>query len=690
MPYDFDRLTNGKVEEDDIEIETGFGSSIYSTLAEAFHSIYYIIFSGREWTSRFEDRLAAANMSTTADLWISGAFAIGCIVGGSVAVLTMFLALVGVLPVLYPTFDLQFLPAPEVAETIVTGVGIVLGILLYTGIAAFIGVIAGGGVAITIPYMKARQRDRQIGLVQSDAVSFMHALAVSGMSSMEIFKAVGESGSVYGEFSVEFKRIVAQVEHRNTDFRTAVQNVANTTPNDGLRKFLVGMLSTLGAGGDIIIHLETAKDRQRASHERQLETVTDYIRMLGEAYTVMMLAPMLLVIILIIMAVTGQPRMDLLFVTIYGVLPLINIAYGFLVSSVKIDEVGDGYLRAEDGSIPGRRGDNPFDLETVEEYLDQDPVFGQIYQKEAESRLFNYIVNNPLSFFIEYPKYLFAITVPITLIGWVVLYTLGLFTLTSEAITTEPLQQTVTWFYWPLFANLLPFAIFYEYREKKRTGILDTLAEDFRNLAEINDTGLPLTESMREVAGTGQSKLAEEFGIMYKKLQMGKPMQLSLLEFNNKYHIPRLARQLKILEQAQKVSTHIGDVLTTAAETAEYQSRLMEKRAAKMTIQLVIIEGAFIVFLLIMGGMDVALLNFASDIIGSEGGNAIADGGSINPVLLKMAFIHAALFQGFFSGLLGGYVKNNDLGRGVKYALFNITLVLIVWVTVPYIEPFIQ
>jgi flagellar protein FlaJ len=688
MSYDFDRLTSGGFEEDDVAVETGFGKSVYGALAEAFHSVYLLIFGGRDWTNRFEDKLAAANISTTADLWLSGAFAIGCIVGGAVSLFSILLAFFGVLPVFAPTFTLGYLPAPEFFNSAVGLLGAFLGVMVYAGFGAGVGVIVGGGIAVLIPYLRAWKRGRQIKLVKPDAVSFMYSLSMSGMGQMDVFRATAKAEDQYGEFSVEFKRIVHQVDHLNSDFRSAVENVASTTPNDDMAKFLTGMISTLGSGGSLDTYLENAQRRERESRKQQLETIVDYMRAFGQAYMTLMIAPMLMVIMLVLMAAIGSRRMVLLFATVYFIIPVLNIIYALLISSVKIDEVGDGYMRNEDDSIAGKTSNNPFEFATVEKYLGEDPVFRQIQQKEAERRIINYVINNPFGFFIQYPKYLFMITVPVALLGWGVLYTLGLFTPTYEAITTQPLTQTLTWFFWPIFVTLLPFSLFYEYREHARSGIMDTLSEDLLKLAEINKQGQPLPEAMREVAAGSQSKLSKEFGIMYKKLQMGTPMTHSLKEMNNKYKIPRLARQLKILEQAQEVSTHITQVLQTVAETAEYQQRIEEKRQSKMKLQVYIIEGAFIVFLLIMAGMDAAVVDVISGLV--DGGNdVISDGDPVDPTILTMVFIHAALVQGFCSGILSGYVKTSDLARGVKLALFNAVLVLVTWLALPYVKPMV-
>jgi flagellar protein FlaJ len=688
MDYEFDRTTEGQIDED-VDVATGFGSSLFGALAESFHGVYYSLFSGLDWTDRFQDRLAAANISTTADLWISGAFAVGAIVGGSLASLFALLAVVGLLPLPVPSFSPEIVSVPETVQTAIEVLGSLLGVVTYSALGGFLGFVGGGGVAVLVPYLRSRSRKRRINLVMPDGVAYMHALGVSGMNEMEIFQAISEAEDSYGEFAKETRRITYKTRHLNYDFRTAVREVAETSPSDEYRQFLYGFLSTLGAGGSVVNYLENQKEKKQNEREQRMEGITDYIQVLGQGYTVGVLLPMLLVIVLIIGVLIGQPNDALLLMTIYLLIPIINIAFGIMVSSIQIDSIANGYLRDDDGKIPGRRGGSPFDPGTEIEFLGDDPIFEQLYRKETESRLVGYFFENPYGFFRQYPKYSILVTAPIAILGYVALLVSGQLAVTPQTFVDEPVYQTILWFYWPLVSVLIPYAILYSLSERDRKQIMSTLADDFRALAEYNNQRNTLPEAMKEVGANSKSKLAEEFATMYKKLQIRQPISHSLLEFNNKYHIPELARQVKILEQTQNISSHIGDVIETAAKNAEYQQLVHERRKSKMKVYYYIIEGTFLVFVLIMLGIDVALVDFAQTQLSGADELLGQGSSSLNTSYLSMLFLHAALLQGFFGGMLGGYIKHDDIRRGVTPAFVNATIVVLAWATMPYYQEMI-
>jgi flagellar protein FlaJ len=611
------------------------------------------------------------------------------LIGGVVTILTAILALAGILPLFVPALNLEFLPYANAAEQFIAVLGQLLGVLTYAGLGGLIGLMTGGGIAILIPYSRARGRNRNIGLVLPAGVYYMHALAVSGMSKSEIIQRASEAEDNYGEFAAEMKRISYKINIQHKDFQTAVREVAESTPNPDLKQFLVGMISTLGSGGEIVQYLENQKKEQQNVRERQLENVSDYIRMFGEMYTVSILLPMLLVIVLIIMALVGQPNTALMLITVYALIPLINIAFGVMIASVKIDDMADGYIRASDGSIPGRVSGSPFNPDTELEYLGEDPIFEHIYRQETESKFVDYVFREPVRFFKQYPKYVLFLTFPIALIGLGILGAVDQLALSWTEFTNEPIKQTAYWVYWPAVSILLPYTILFEYNEHTRSGILDTLADDFRALADYNSNGVPLPDAMRDVAENSNSKLANEFGIIYNKLSMRKPLEESLLEFNNKYRIPESARQVIVLRETQAVSTRIDSVLRTAAETAQYQQQAIDDRLSKMKAQFFIIQGVFFIFILIIAGMDIFLIDFAQNTL--EGSEEVFSGfQNVTASWFTTIFLHAALFQGICGGLLGGFVKSDRVEKGLKYALINATLVMLVWGLMPIYEPALQ
>ena len=119
----------------------------------------------------------------------------------------------------------------------------------------------------------------------------------------------------------------------------------------------------------------------------------------------------------------------------------------------------------------------------------------------------------------------------------------------------------------PICVNILPLAIFHSRSPVAAGGARESLGESPK-LAGANDTETTLLESVRVVSETSTGKLSEEFAPMYAKVNYGNSLR-GAPEAQNKYHIPRLARTVKLISEAQETSSHIQQVLSTAATTSE-------------------------------------------------------------------------------------------------------------------------
>ncbi len=140
------------------------------------------------------------------------------------------------------------------------------------------------------------------------------------------------------------KSIVQETEYFDTDYRTAVREPALLTPSDELSQFLTDMLSIVNSGGNMEQFLDDKKEKHLRTAKQEQEMTLETLELFGEMYMTLSLFPLLLIIILVIMSMLGQAQQSLLYATVYGLIPLTGVGFLVLVSTVKQDEPGDGYL----------------------------------------------------------------------------------------------------------------------------------------------------------------------------------------------------------------------------------------------------------------------------------------------------------------------------------------------------------
>ncbi|AQL41620.1 flagella assembly protein j [Halorientalis sp. IM1011] len=674
-----------------LDTRSGGTVSSTSTLGDTFYPLYESLFDDEgDFVNSVENKLAQARMPQNVELFLSRALGVGALAGltlwivGSLLGYLIFALFLPDAPVLLGLSESQI---PEIMlqlkiPFLVFVTGIVFGL---------IGFGIGFGSMVSIPYFRAGARKREINVLLSDSISFMYALSVGGLNQLEILQAMARADDTYGEVSKEFQSIVLETEYFDTDYRTAIRNQALQTPSDELAQFLTDMLSIVDSGGDMTGFLEDQKEKHMRTAKQEQEQVLETMELFGEMYMTLSLFPLLLIIILVIMSMMGNSQQFLLLGTVYGLIPLTGIGFLVLVSTVTQDEIGDGYLRPEGGrdDVVVRQGLDVLNLGLVEKYTGNYGVFEKIKGRERSHELTE-ILRKPHIFFRDNPTVVLALTVPFSIIALVLSVLYGFAPLSPEGFVDNPVGSTFFWFYVPLYINFVPLMIFYEWNVRSRRGVVSQLSENLRKLSSANDTGMTLLESLNVVSETSSGKLADEFETMYAKVNYGTNLKDAMREFNNKYHIPRVARTVKLISKAQEASSQIEDVLTTAAQASENQDDIDRDRKSRTRMQVVIIIMTYLTLLGVMALLKTQFLDVMSGLTNQVSGGSSSSaaagggqfGGGVDTGLLSVLFFHAVTLQAVLSSFIAGYIREVDLISGVKFAVILPTIALVTWMAV--------
>ena len=652
-------------------------------LADTFYPLSRWLFDeDSDFVGNLERKLAEARMAQTVELYLSKALAVGVIVGLVLWAIGTALGWALVRFVITEPPILLGLPLPEPYLSTVNALKLPFLILFSGLLLGSIGFGTGFGGMVAKPYLDADARKREINVLLSDSVSFMYALSVGGLNQLEILEAMARADDTYGEVAKEFRSIVLETEYFDTDYRTAIRNQAMQTPSEELSQFLTDMLSIINSGGDMEQFLEDQKEKQMRTSKQEQETVLETLELFGEIYMTLSLFPLLLIIIIVIMSMLGQSQSTLLYGTVYGLIPLVGIGFLVLVSTVVSDEVGDGYLETDGETVDESSG--MFDLGLIEAYSGRYPIFSRIESREGTHVTMG-ILRQPHLFFRENPLAILAITLPasLVLVGFSVFS--GFTPTTVDGMIAAPVRGTFFWVYLPLYLNVIPLTVFYEWNVRSRRSITNNLSDSLRKLSSANDTGMTLLESLKVVADTSSGRLANEFQVMYAKVNYGTSLRTALREFNNSYHIPRLARTIKLISKAQEASSQITQVLSTAAQASENQDDIERERKSQTRMQMVIIIMTYVTLLGVMALLKVEFLDTMAALVDSTEASSDAPGagGGFGTDLdideLTMLFFHAVTIQGIISGAIAGYIREVSIMASLKFMVVLPTLALVVF-----------
>ncbi|MFC3957421.1 type II secretion system F family protein [Halovivax cerinus] len=671
-----------------------FGDS--DALGDTFYPLYAKLFSDdSQFVSDIETKLAQARMTDTVEMYLSRAIGIGFISGLFLWILGLLIGwglfgtgiitvdtIIGV-----PVPNEQVLSLWEAIKipVLIVGCGLVFGSL---------GFLLGFGSLVAVPYSGASARKREINMLLTDSVSFMYALSVGGLNQLEILQAMAEADDTYGEVSKEFQNIVNETEYFDTDYRTAIRNQAIETPSDELSQFLTDMLSIVNSGGDMESFLSDKKEKHMRTAKQQQELTLETLELFGEMYMTLSLFPLLLIIILVVMQMipNSNASPNMIFVAVYGLIPLTGVGFIILVSTVKHDEVGDGYLSPDGGHerLEATRNSGLLNLGLIEQFTGDHRVFDRIKNREGTHETM-VVLKRPHHFFREHPLMTLTLTVPAILVVLTAAMVQGVVPTTWSGLVDDPVWGTFVYVYLPVYVTLVPLAIFYEWNVRTRHAVVATLSEDLRKLSSANDTGLTLLESLQSVASTTSGALAREFEVMHTKVNYGMNLKEAMIEFNNKYHIPRLARSVKLITKAQEASNQISNVLRTAARASENHDDIERDRKSRTRMQVVIIIMTFMTMLAVIAILQTQFLNTMADLGSSASGDSSALEGSSGPMSqmnltesvdveqMGLLFFHAITLHAILSGFISGYIRDANLLSGLKYVIALSTIALVAW-----------
>jgi archaeal flagellar protein FlaJ len=286
-------------------------------------------------------------------------------------------------------------------------------------------------------------------------------------------------------------------------------------------------------------------------------------------------------------------------------------------------------------------------------------------------------LKHPFRVLTEKPVNIFIVTIPLAIIifigGFVsMVMSHGIRVLFTSTIIDDFLVLAV-------LVAIVPVAIL-DFKEQRRVKNLENaLPNFFRDLAGMNDSGMTLPNAVHIVAGAEYSTLTPHIKKLDQDMSWGAGFVEAMYRFGKDLGTPLADRSVDLIAKASKAGGDISEVLRAAAKDTFEVVNLAQERSNNMLIYVIIVLVSFAVFLFVIAILVSTFLTTMAT-AGASASSAGARGfmGMVDLFLYKRLFTHAALLQGFFSGLVAGQMGEGRLIAGLKYSAI---MVIIAWVT---------
>jgi flagellar protein FlaJ len=301
-------------------------------------------------------------------------------------------------------------------------------------------------------------------------------------------------------------------------------------------------------------------------------------------------------------------------------------------------------------------------------------------EHERKTRFgFGKFLKNPMKVLAEKPTNVLIASIPIALLVLIIGFSFLLASYGVDVIFTSTLLDDLIVF--TILIALTPMAILH-FREASRVRSLEeSLPNFFRDVAGMNDSGMTLPNAVHIVAGGEYGTLTPHVKKLDAEMSWSIPFVDAIVRFGNRLGTPLALRSVDLIAKASKAGGDASEVLRAAATDTYEFFNLKTERRNNMIIYMVIVIVSFLVFLFVIAilvGTFLTTMAQAGLEVSKAGAAAGQFMGQVDIFLYKRIFSHAAMIQGFFSGLVAGQMGEGDSMAGIKYSVIMLT---IAWIT---------
>jgi flagellar protein FlaJ len=287
-------------------------------------------------------------------------------------------------------------------------------------------------------------------------------------------------------------------------------------------------------------------------------------------------------------------------------------------------------------------------------------------------------LKNPLKVLTEQPANILIVSIPIALLILILGFSFLIASYGIEALFTSTLFDDVLVI--TVLIALTPLAILH-FKDSSRTRSLEeALPNFFRDVAGMNDSGMTLPNAVHIVSAGEYGSLTPYVKKLDAEMSWNIPFVEAIVRFGNRLRTPLAIRSVDLIAKASKAGGDASEVLRAAATDTYEFFNLKTERRNNMLIYMVIVLVSFMVFLFVIA----ILVSTFLTTMAQAGAAAATSGagsqfiGEVDIFFYKRLFSHAAMIQGFFSGLVAGQMGEGDVVAGVKY---SVLMLAIAWIT---------
>jgi len=196
---------------------------------------------------------------------------------------------------------------------------------------------------------------------------------------------------------------------------------------------------------------------------------------------------------------------------------------------------------------------------------------------------------------------------------------------------------------------------------------IEKATPDFlRDLSTSFRTGMPLYTALEHAAKRDYGPLTTELKLMVSQMSWGMNFNDALIIFSKRIDLPLIKKATILILEAGRHGGDLSEIFNSTAKYVDNVNAWTNKRRMQTLPYVAIFYFSVIIFLFIIILITNMIFGPMSEI--AAGGSA----GLITPILsseiARRVFLHTALLEALFGGILAGKIHENSFVGGLKHA----------------------
>ena len=193
-----------------------------------------------------------------------------------------------------------------------------------------------------------------------------------------------------------------------------------------------------------------------------------------------------------------------------------------------------------------------------------------------------------------------------------------------------------------------------------------SIPEFLRDISTSFKTGMPLFTALEHAAQRDYGPLTTELKLLVSQMSWGMNFNDALIEFSKRIDLQLIKKATILILEAGKHGGDLSDIFESTAKYVDNVNAWTNKRRMQTMPYVAIFYFSVIIFLFII----IIITNMIFTPMGeiAETGSA----GLITPILsseiARRVFLHTALLEALFGGILAGRIHENSFMGGLKHA----------------------